>query len=43
MSGCRPDQKGDGVLHEPGTTLARVTREGVILSYQNLRFSIPRL
>ena len=43
MSGCRPDQKGDGVLHEPGTTLARVTREGVILVDAKFAPNVPQI
>jgi glyoxylase-like metal-dependent hydrolase (beta-lactamase superfamily II) len=31
MLGCPPGQTGDGVLHEPGPTVARVTPEGVVL------------
>jgi glyoxylase-like metal-dependent hydrolase (beta-lactamase superfamily II) len=31
MRGCRPGEKGDGVLHEAGDVAVRVTPEGVIL------------
>jgi glyoxylase-like metal-dependent hydrolase (beta-lactamase superfamily II) len=31
MRGCRPGERGDGVLHEAGDVAVRVTPEGVIL------------
>jgi general secretion pathway protein B len=33
----------EGATLQEGPTVERITRDGVILNYQNLRFSIPRL
>ncbi len=33
----------EGATLQEGPTVERITRDGVILSYQNLRFSIPRM
>ena len=43
MLGCRPGQKGDGVLHEPGTVLARATPAGVILVDAKFPQHVPRI
>src|SRR5215475_65899 len=31
MTGCRPGQTGDGLIHESGDVAVRVTREGLIV------------
>lgn len=43
MLGCPPGQIGDGVLHEPGTTLARVTPEGVVLVDAKFPQHVPQI
>lgn len=43
MLGCKPGQTGDGVLHEPGTVLARVTPEGVVLVDAKFPQNVPEI
>jgi cyclase len=43
MLGCKPGEKGDGVLHEPGVTAARVTPEGVVLVDAKFAQHVPQI